>query len=104
MPIRDRQQWFLKEWRTFRGLSQEKLAERLGWHKGDISNLERRRRRYNQDVLEALAEALDLSSPGLLVMVNPLESTMWSTWEQASDAERRDIERLAAVVIHKKAG
>jgi transcriptional regulator with XRE-family HTH domain len=65
-----RKRWFLKEWREFRGLSQEQLADRVtdltvGWgeramklNKSDVSKLERGKRRYNADQLEALAEVL----------------------------------------------
>lgn len=105
MPARDRQKWFLKEWRKYRGLSQEKLAERLGWYKGDISNLEKGKRRYNQDVLEQLADALELPRPGYLVMVDPTDPNgIWSLWEEASEGERLDIIRLAKVVRRENHG
>ena len=104
MPIRDRQKWFLKEGRTHRGLSQEKLAERIGVFKGDISNLEKGKRRYNQDILEALADALECE-PADLIMRNPTDpESIWSIWEHASEGERSDIRRLAEVVTKKKAG
>lgn len=107
MAIKNRQQWFLKEWRKFRGYSQDRLAERVSGLsefslvKGDISNLEKGKRRYNQDLLEALAEALDVPA-GYLVMINPLESRFWTIWEQASEGERKDIESLAEVVLQRR--
>lgn len=104
MPTKPRQRWFLKEWRKHKGLSQEKLAERLGIHKGDISNLEKGKRRYNQDILEALADALECE-PADLIMRDPTEpESIWSLWDHASEGERNDIRRLAEVVLRKKTG
>jgi transcriptional regulator with XRE-family HTH domain len=58
--------WHLREWRLSRGLSQEQLAERIGTSKGYVSDLERGERRYNQDLVEGLAGALDISVAQLL--------------------------------------
>lgn len=99
-----RQKWFLKEWRKFRELSQEQLAVRIGVSKGDISNWEKGKRRYNQDMLEALARALEIESPGLLLLVDPTgPDSFWSYWEHASETQRRDIIRLAQVVMSRQA-
>jgi len=104
MSIKHRQRWFLKEWRKHKGLSQEKLAEKLGIHKGDISNLEKGKRRYNQDILEALADALECE-PADLIMRNPADpDNIWSIWDKAGEGERNDIRRLAEVILSKKAG
>lgn len=56
--IRQRQKWYLLEWRKHRELTQPKLGERIGKSKNYISELEHGAP-YNQDLLEALAEALD---------------------------------------------
>lgn len=104
MPVRHRQKLFLKEWRKFRGLSQEKLAERVGLHKGDISNYETGKRRYNQDLLEALAEALQCE-PADLIMRNPSDpEAIWSLLDQAQEGEREEIRRFAEYVIERDAG
>jgi transcriptional regulator with XRE-family HTH domain len=104
MSIRPRQKWFLKEWRKFRGLSQEKLGERIGVSKGDISNWEKGKRRYNQDLLEQLAEALECE-PADLIMRDPTDpESIWTIWEHASEGEKQDIRRLAEVVVRKRAG
>jgi len=115
MSKRPRQRWFLREWRKYRGLSQEKLAERVSLltqqyekpvalHKGDVSNLEKGKRRYNQDVLEALAEALE-TDPASLLMRDPTEpENIWSIWEQANEGQRATIREIAEAITHKKAG
>jgi transcriptional regulator with XRE-family HTH domain len=71
-----RKRWYLTEWREARGLSQDQLAEKVtalteAWEKpvrltgGDVSKLERnKKRRFNQDQLEAFAKVLGCETPG----------------------------------------
>jgi transcriptional regulator with XRE-family HTH domain len=101
----NRPKWFLKEWRKFRGLSQDKLAERLGVHKGDISNWEKGKRRYNQDLLEQLADALQCE-PADLIMRDPTQpEAIWSIWDHASEGQKEEIRRFAEFTVkEKKAG
>lgn len=102
MPIQHRQKFFLKEWRKYRGLSQEKLAARVGIHKGDISNYEKGKRRYNQDLLEALADALECE-PADLIMRDPTQpEALWSLWDHASEGEREEIRRFADYTVNRK--
>lgn len=62
---------YVREWRKFRGLTQERLAERTPFTTGAISQLETGRTKYTQDMLEALAAALDCKA-GDLISRNPL--------------------------------
>ena len=94
METRARQKWFLREWRKHRGLTQERLADLLGWNKGDVSNLERGARRYNQDQLEALADALRCE-PADLIMRDPLQPTpIMAIWESIPETKRDDALRI----------
>jgi transcriptional regulator with XRE-family HTH domain len=61
---------FLYEWRRHSGLTQERVAEEIDKTKGYISELERGVKRYNQDILEALAK-LYKCTPADLLSVNP---------------------------------
>jgi len=61
---------YVREWRKFRGLTQERLAERTPFTTGAISQLETGRTSYTQDMLEALASALDCRA-GDLISRNP---------------------------------
>lgn len=67
-----KQNHYIKEWRKFRHLTQERLAERTPFTHGAISQLETGRTKYTQDMLEALAAAMDCS-PGDLLNVNPFK-------------------------------
>jgi len=61
---------YVREWRKERGLTQERLAERTPFSPGAISQLETGRTAYTQDMIEALAKALEVQ-PGDLISRNP---------------------------------
>lgn len=50
---------FIREWRKFRDLTQEQLAERMGIARSYVSHVEKGVRRYDQLFLEAAADALN---------------------------------------------
>ena len=62
---------FVREWRDFRGMTQEKLAEAAGLTPGAISQLERGEVGYTQRSIEALADAMSCS-PSDLTGRNPV--------------------------------
>lgn len=80
---------YVKEWRKYRGLTQERLAERTPYTPGAISQLETGRTQYTQSMLEALAVALDCKA-GDLISRNPLkEGDVIELFEGLSDDQRR---------------
>lgn len=96
--------FYLREWRKHRNLTQDQLAERIETSKGYISDLERGVRRYNQDLLEALAEALSCSPADLLIRDPSQGDAIWSIWEHAKPGERQQIAEVARVITGKKTG
>lgn len=101
---RARRRTFFKEWRQHRGLSQEQLADRLGTSVASISRIEGGTQPYTQDVLEALAEALQ-TDPASLLMRNPMDAeAIWSLWDKAKPGERRMIEDIARTVTKTGTG
>jgi transcriptional regulator with XRE-family HTH domain len=98
---RARRRTYIKQWRVFRGLSQEALGERLGTSGGSISRIENGQQPYTQDTLEALADAL-MTDPASLLMRNPTdEDAIWSVWENAKEGDRRKIVDIAKTIIGK---
>ena len=96
-----RRRLFLKEWREYRGMTQEQLAEAVGMSVSNISQLERGIQGYSQDGLEALAEALKCE-PGHLHMVDPSkDDAIWSIWERALPGERQEIIGFAKGITRK---
>lgn len=57
---------FIREWRKFRDLTQQQLADRIGSAVSTISQLENGQQGYSQALLEALAEALSCETWDLL--------------------------------------
>src|SRR5271166_3357427 len=70
--LKTRRKTFIREWRSFRHLTQEQLAERVNMSPGNLSLIERGLQNYTQDTLESLAEALQCD-PADLLMRNPLD-------------------------------
>jgi transcriptional regulator with XRE-family HTH domain len=100
---RPRKKTFIREWREFRGLTQDVLADRLHMSKAQLSRIETGKQPYTQDFLEVCAESLK-TEPASLLMRNPKEEdALWSIWDQAKPGERRQITELAKAIT-KKAG
>ena len=94
-----RRRIFLKQWREYRNLTQEQLADRVGWSVGNVSQLERGLQGYSQEGLESLADALQCD-PGQLLTVDPTgDDAIWSIWERAKPGEREMIVELAKTVL-----
>lgn len=95
---RPRRRTYFRQWRIHRGLSQEQLANRLDTSVASISRIENGSQPYTQDVLEALADALN-TDPASLLMRNPEEpEAIWSLWDNAKPGERQMIVEIARTV------
>lgn len=71
-PKRERTKHFFKEWRDYRGLTQEQAVGRLNWSQSKLSRIEAGATPYNQDDLEAAAEAYDCE-PWQIISANPFK-------------------------------
>jgi len=88
----------IREWRKYRGLTQEQLAERIGIARSYLTKIERGSRRYDQPFLEAAAEALRCE-PSQLIDVDPTASDgIWSIWEQLTVPERVQAEAVIRAI------
>ncbi|WP_165778479.1 helix-turn-helix domain-containing protein [Mesorhizobium wenxiniae] len=100
-PVRRRH--FVKQWRKFKKLTQEQLAERIGVTPGAISQLELGRVNYTQPMLEALAEEFGCK-PGDILNVDPThEGVLWSIWENLDLPTRNQVVEIART-FQKKTG
>jgi transcriptional regulator with XRE-family HTH domain len=94
-----RQKIFLKEWRQFRGLTQEKLAERIGVVHTTIGRVERGVQSYTQDLLEACAAELgtDVAS---IIMRNPADPEgIWSVWDGLKPLQKRQAVQVLKALV-----
>jgi transcriptional regulator with XRE-family HTH domain len=98
-PKRKRSVPKIKQWREYRGLTQDDLAERLETSKASISRIENGEQAYTQDFLEACAEALR-TDPASLLMRDPTDDeAVWSLWDKAKIGERQMIENIVRSVV-----
>lgn len=100
--MRQRRPNYVRQWRTYRGLSQEKLADRLHISKPQLSRIENGKRMYTQDFLEACAEELNCDPVDLLIRDPTDPEGIWTIWEHADTGEKRQIVELAKVVAGNK--
>jgi transcriptional regulator with XRE-family HTH domain len=95
---------YIREWREYKGLTLERLAERVGERIGgfthaSLSRIERGLQPYSQPVLEAIANALG-TDPASLLMRNPTDPEgIWSIWDHAKKGQKQIIIDLAKTII-----
>lgn len=82
---------FIKHWRKYRGLSQERLADRVGMTGGNLSEIENGNTGYTQATLEALADALRCEPVDLLIRDPSDPEGIWTLWEKAQPAQRKQL-------------
>ena len=89
------QRHFIREWRKFRGLTQDQLAERIGLNRAYLSKIESGARRYDQVFLEAAATVLQCA-PADLITRNPTDPEgIWSIWDTLSPPQRVQVIEIA---------
>lgn len=89
---------YIREWRQFRTLTLEQLADRLEMTASHLSMLERGQRAYTQETLEGIAQALQ-TDPASLLMRNPMDGdAIWSIWDRAKAGERQMIVDIAKTI------
>lgn len=97
------QKQFIREWRKFRDLTQEQLADRMGVARSYVSHVEKGKRRYDQYFLEAAAHALNCT-PADLIMRDPSQpGSIWSIWDRIPTSDRDQATKVLETFI-KKAG
>jgi transcriptional regulator with XRE-family HTH domain len=100
-PKRQFRRTFIREWRKYRELTLEQLADRLEMTASHFSMLERGQRGYTQETLEAIAGALRTDAASLL-MRNPMDDeAIWSIWDDAKTADRQKIVAIARTITGK---
>lgn len=92
---------FIREWRNYRGLSQDRLVERVreripGFSKSTLSRLENGVQEYNQRHLEALAWSL-MCEPADLIMRDP-KSPIWSIFDTLRTLPSDQQQQVARII------
>jgi transcriptional regulator with XRE-family HTH domain len=97
-PKRQRGRHFVREWREYRGLSQEQMASFVYLSRENYGRIEAGKVPYNQDFLELAAAALNCS-PGDLISRSPANGSAPSlVLERLSAVDAKTVERAAALL------
>lgn len=83
----ERPRHFIREWRKFRHLTQQKLADRIGSSVSTISQLENGQQGYSQALLEELASALSCEPWDLLNVDPEMEGEVIDLTRMLKDAK-----------------
>lgn len=96
---------YLRAWRTFRKLTQEQLAERVGTNPNMIGYLESGERGLSAKWLRRLAPALD-TTPGMLLDHDPgeLDSDIIDIWAHADRRQRSQLSEVAKAIVKTGTG
>jgi transcriptional regulator with XRE-family HTH domain len=86
---------YLREWRLFKGLTLEELADKVGTNKSVIHLLENEKRPLSAKWLRKLADALG-TTPGRILDVNPNETSaeVLDIWDHIAAADRPRAVRI----------
>lgn len=97
---------FFKEWREYRGLTQEQAADRLDIDRTSLGRVENRKTPYSQGLLEAAAEAY-MCEPWDLLNVDPTKEgeviDLTALLKDATPEERAEILGFARGRLHRQA-
>lgn len=93
-PQKTEPRHYVKQWREYRGLTQEQLADRVDKSRGLISQIESGTTGLAEDMIYALAEAFRCA-PGDLFRVNPLKEGIIVDITDALQGKPADVQAEA---------
>lgn len=91
---------YIRQWRKFRGMTQEQLSERVGVVRAQLSKIETGVRKYDQEFLERAAVALDCEITDLVGRDPTQPLSIASIWDQVPE-EQRDQARAVLLTFAK---
>lgn len=78
---------FMKEWRKYRGYTQEQAAEMIGMDRSNLSRIERAEVPYSQALLEVAAVAYRCEPVDLLIRNPLIKDAPWSVYDTLRKAD-----------------
>lgn len=102
-PQRERRRHFIKEWRDYRTLTQEQVADRIGVSTTTFGRIEGNKIPYNQDFLELAAEALRCDPWDLLHRDPSKDGDVVDLMRHLSERQREEAAEYIRFLAQKKA-
>lgn len=92
---------FVKQWRIYREMTVEELAEAAEMSTGNISALENQRQGYSPEGLEKLAKALKTTRTALLEVDPESDRTksFWQLWARATPDAQETLTIMAERLV-----
>lgn len=93
----------IRAWRTFRGLSQEQLADAVGITTASLSRIENGKQPYNQRQLELMSGALNCEAWQLIAVDPAVEnsSNVESIFSRIASKDREDARNYLRYLAEK---
>lgn len=89
---------YLRQWRKYRDLTQEELAERVGMTAPTISQLENNKQGFTGDSLAKIAAALGCSPAALLAYDPKDPESLWPIFEAADRLKGANRQKIRAIL------
>jgi len=102
-PQRQRLRHFIKEWRDYRDLTQEQVADRIGVSATTFGRIEGNKIPYNQDFLELAADALRCEPWDLLHVDPNKEGDVVDLMRHLDERQRQEATEYLRYLAQKKA-
>jgi transcriptional regulator with XRE-family HTH domain len=100
-PVK-RRRTFVREWRQYRDMTLERLADLIGLTYVSVSRIERGLQPYKQQTIEALAAALMTDVQSLLTRDPNHPEDIWPIWDRATRTERAEIVEHAKLILKRQ--
>jgi DNA-binding Xre family transcriptional regulator len=94
-----RRRHYIKEWREFRGRTQEWLADQIGKQTPALQKIENNKVGILLENLENIAEALECDVSDLLRRDPHEFPDLFSSYSRATKAQRQQFDRLAKAML-----
>jgi transcriptional regulator with XRE-family HTH domain len=104
-PERARTRHFMRQWREFRELSQQRVADRVGMSRENYGRIENGKIPYDQDILEMAADALNCSTADLLERDPIIEDAIYKLQKllrEATPMKRAQVLAVAETLLKTK--
>lgn len=95
------QRHFIREWRKYRGWSQDRLAEAVGVDQSKVARIERRKQGYDQQFLEDVALALNCTPADLITRDPSQPESIYSIWDQVPPERKAEAAEVIRVLTRR---
>ena len=94
-----KQRHYIREWRKYRELNQDQLAERIGVQQPFISKIERGVQSPDLAFIEVAAEALNCTPTDLITRDPRDPEAIWDLYDKMTSTQRAQVVEIAKTLL-----